>query len=165
MASPQQRLIVAGRGNLGRSLTRALREAGHQVTQVRARTGIPKLARMLQSQPSALVFLTVPDGVIASVAAKLGTAGMAIPRSVAFVHMSGALELGILKSLRGRHPVGSFHPLQSFPEPRPPDAFRGIVVAVDATTTTLRRRLNALARDLGAKPRRVDDGQRDAVKR
>jgi predicted short-subunit dehydrogenase-like oxidoreductase (DUF2520 family) len=159
MASQQKRLIVAGRGNLGRSLTRALRAAGHQVTLVRARTGIPKLARTLQSQPSALVFLTVPDGAIASVAAKLGVAGMAIPPSVAFVHMSGALELGILKSLR-RHPVGSFHPLQSFPEPRPPDAFRGIVVAVDATTVSLRRSLNGLARDLGATPRRVEDQHR-----
>jgi predicted short-subunit dehydrogenase-like oxidoreductase (DUF2520 family) len=34
------------------------------------------------------------------------------------------------------------------------------VVAVDATTVSLRRRLNALARDLGAKPRRVDDEHR-----
>jgi predicted short-subunit dehydrogenase-like oxidoreductase (DUF2520 family) len=153
-------LIVAGRGNLGRSLTRALREAGHRVTLVRARTGIPKLARSLLSQPRALVFLTVPDGAIAGVAAKLGSLGEPIPRSVAFVHLSGALELGALEPLNHRHPVGSFHPLQSFPEPRPPDAFRGIVVAVDGTTLALRRRLGALARALGARPRRVDDSQR-----
>jgi predicted short-subunit dehydrogenase-like oxidoreductase (DUF2520 family) len=107
-----------------------------------------------------VVFLTVPDGVIRSVAAKLAGAGTSIPPTVAFIHMSGALGLGALDSLRDRHPVGSFHPLQSFPEPRPPDAFRGVVVAVDATTLSLRRRLNALARDIGAKPRRVDDSQR-----
>ena len=156
----QQRLIVAGRGNLGRSLTRALREAGHRVTLVRGRTGIDRLARALKSQPSAIVFLTVPDGAIGSVAAKLAAAGTEIPPSVAFVHMSGALELGVLASLSDRHPVGSLHPLQSFPEPRPPEAFQGIMVAVDATTTSLRRRLNGLARDIGARPRRVDDAHR-----
>lgn len=127
---------------------------------VRARTGIPKLALSLQSQPGAVVFLTVPDGALASVGAKLAAAGEAIPRSAAFVHLSGALGLDSLEALRQRHPVGSFHPLQSFPEPRPPTAFRGVVVAIDATTMSLRRRLGALARDLGAKPRRVDDRQR-----
>ena len=107
-----------------------------------------------------MVFLAVPDGAVASVAAKLAAAGPAIPASVAFIHLSGALELGALESLSDRHPVGSFHPLQSFPELRPPDAFEGIVFAVDATTVSLRRRLNALARDLGAKPRRVDGSNR-----
>ncbi len=127
---------------------------------VRARTGIPKLVRSLQSAAPDMVLLTVPDGAIESVAAKLAVAGAAIPRSVAFIHLSGALGLGSLESLRHRHPVGSFHPLQSFPEPRPPEAFRGIVVAVDATTVSLRRRLGELARDIGAKPKRVDDSQR-----
>ena len=74
--------------------------------------------------------------------------------------MSGALELSALEPLRRHHHVGSLHPLQSFPEPRPPDAFQGIVVAVDATTVSMRRRLNSLARDIGAKPRRVDDQHR-----
>src|SRR5207247_317959 len=55
---------------------------------------------------------------------------------------------------------GSFHPLQSFPAPRAPSAFRGITVAVDATTPTLRRRLAALARMLGARPKHVTDGER-----
>ncbi len=154
------RLIVVGRGNLGRSLGPALRQAGHSVLMVRARTGIPKLALRLQAQPGAVVFLTVPDGVVASIAKKLAAAGPAIPQRVAFVHLSGALGLDSLEPLRHRHPVGSFHPLQSFPEPRPPAAFRGVVVAVDATTVSLRRRLDALARDIGARPRRVDDSQR-----
>jgi predicted short-subunit dehydrogenase-like oxidoreductase (DUF2520 family) len=141
-------------------LTRALRKAGHQVTLVRARNGLPKLARRLQSAAPDMVFLTVPDGAIMSVAAQLAAAGASIPPRVAFVHLSGALELGALDSLRERHPVGSFHPLQSFPEPRPPEAFDGIVVAVDASTVALRRSLNALARDLGATPRRVEDRHR-----
>jgi predicted short-subunit dehydrogenase-like oxidoreductase (DUF2520 family) len=97
---------------------------------------------------------------VADIAAELAKAGPAIPASVAFSHLSGALELGALEPLGRHHHVGSLHPLQSFPEPRPADAFQGIVVAVDATTASLRRRLNSLARDIGAKPRRVDDRHR-----
>ena len=74
--------------------------------------------------------------------------------AVAFVHLSGALDLDVLGPLRG-HELGSFHPLQSFPVPRPPAAFHGITVAVDATTPRLRRRLAALARRLGARPKTV----------
>jgi predicted short-subunit dehydrogenase-like oxidoreductase (DUF2520 family) len=94
-----------------------------------------------------VVFLTVPDSAVAEVAARLA-AGPTIPAGVAFVHTSG------------RHAVGSFHPLRSFPEPGPPEAFRGIVIAVDASSPSLLRPLNRLARDLGAKPRPVDDTRR-----
>jgi predicted short-subunit dehydrogenase-like oxidoreductase (DUF2520 family) len=106
------------------------------------------------------VFLTVPDSAVAGVAAKLAAPGTLIPDKVAFVHASGALELGALAPLRVRHSVGSFHPLRSFPEPGPPEAFQGIVVAVDASSPSLMRLLDRLARDLGAKPRRVDDTYR-----
>ena len=78
---------------------------------------------------------------------------------LSFVHVSGALPLTALDALSG-HAVGSFHPLQSFPAPRDPSAFRGISVAVDASTPALRRRLAALARRIGARPRHVDDPAR-----
>jgi predicted short-subunit dehydrogenase-like oxidoreductase (DUF2520 family) len=106
-----------------------------------------------------VIFLTVPDDAVAAVAAKLA-GGDGIPASVSFVHASGALELGVLAPLRARNQVGSFHPLRSFPEPGPPEAFRGIVIGVDASSEVLRRVLNRLARDLGAKPKRVEDAQR-----
>ena len=107
-----------------------------------------------------MIFLTVPDDAVAIVAATLAAQGESIPATVAFVHASGALELGALEPLRGRHAVGSFHPLRSFPEPGPPAAFQGIVIGVDASGPPLRRVLNRLARDLGARPKRVDDTQR-----
>jgi len=130
------------------------------VRLVSARTGLPELLRTLRSKGPTVVFLTVPDSAVSGVAAKLAARGAAIPDTVAFVHASGALELGALASLRERHSVGSFHPLRSFPEPGPPEAFRGIVIAVDASRASLGRVLARLARDLGAKPRRVDDRQR-----
>ena len=76
------------------------------------------------------------------------------------MHLSGALTLDALKALRPRHPIGSFHPLQSFPEPRSPASLRGIIVAVDASSVPLRRRLAGLARVVGARPKRVGDRER-----
>ncbi len=115
--------------------------------------------RALRSRPRATVFLTVPDGAVPSLAGDVA-AGGDIPATVAFVHCSGALGLGVLGPLAARHDVGSFHPLQSFPQPRPPEAFRGSLVAIDAGAPTLRRRLERLARDLGAKPRGVEEADR-----
>jgi predicted short-subunit dehydrogenase-like oxidoreductase (DUF2520 family) len=107
-----------------------------------------------------MVFLAVPDDALSTVAGRLAEAGGRIPATVAFVHLSGGRQLNALDPLRAKHPVGSFHPLQSFPEPRPPASLRGVVVAVDASTTALLRRLATLARALGARPKRVTDSER-----
>jgi len=104
-----------------------------------------------------LLFLAVPDGAVVEMATRI--AGMKPPAELSIVHLSGALGLEALSALEG-NPRGSFHPLQSFPAPRDPSAFRGITVAVDATTPTLMRRLRALARALGARPRHVGDEDR-----
>lgn len=125
----------------------------------RARGGAPLLVRSLRSRPRATVFLTVPDDAITSVAREVAAAGDVRP-SVAFVHCSGALGLVALGALGVKHATGSFHPLQSFPEPRAPEAFQGSVVAIDSSSEALRRRLSRLARHLGARPRRVTDADR-----
>ncbi len=111
--------------------------------------------------PDGIVFLAVPDAVpdpvIGEVAARFAATNPA--PAVSFIHLSGALTLDVLAPLRG-HAVGSFHPLQSFPFPREPDAFRGIAIAVDASTPALLRKLQRLARDLGARPRKVAADER-----
>jgi predicted short-subunit dehydrogenase-like oxidoreductase (DUF2520 family) len=43
---------------------------------------------------------------------------------------------------------------------QPPQAFQGIVIAIDASSAALRSRLVRLARDLGARPRLVADRDR-----
>jgi predicted short-subunit dehydrogenase-like oxidoreductase (DUF2520 family) len=129
------------------------------VQLVQARGGVPSLVHGLRSRPGSTVFLTVPDGAIALFVHDVARADV-VPPSVAFVHCSGALGLGVLGPLGTAHAVGSFHPLQSFPRPRPPEAFRGSLVAIDARTPALRRRLERLARDLGAKPRGVAEADR-----
>ena len=104
-----------------------------------------------------IVFLAVPDGAVGEMAARIG--GMDPSPRLSFVHLSGALGLDALAPLK-HHPVGSFHPLQSFPFYRDASAFRGITIAVDASTATLRKRLFAVARGLGARPKLVTDRER-----
>ncbi len=111
----------------------------------------------LKPPPDGIVFLAVPDPVIGEVAARFAATNPA--PAVSFIHLSGALTLDVLAPLRG-HAVGSFHPLQSFPFPREPDAFRGIAIAVDASTPPLLRKLHRLARELGARPRKVAADER-----
>ena len=103
------------------------------------------------------MFLAVPDGAVAKVAAQM--ARRKLPGAVGFVHVSGALGLDVLTPL-SPHDIGSFHPLQSFPAPRPPEAFHGITVAVDASSTRLEKQLAQLARDIGGRPRHVGDAER-----
>jgi predicted short-subunit dehydrogenase-like oxidoreductase (DUF2520 family) len=126
---------------------------------IQARNNVPSLIRALRSRPNAIAFLTVPDSAVASYSAEVAAAG-AIPSTLAFVHCSGALGLGVLRPLGAHRATGSFHPLQSFPEPRAPEAFRGSFIGIDASTALLRRKLERLARDLGASPRRVEEGER-----
>jgi predicted short-subunit dehydrogenase-like oxidoreductase (DUF2520 family) len=117
---------------------------------VPARSGVAVPAR-------GILFLAVPDGAIAETARRI--AATQPPAPVSFVHLSGALGLDVLEPLRD-HARGSFHPLQSFPTPRDPSAFRGITIAIDATTAPLQRRLAVLARGLGARPKHVPDAER-----
>ena len=107
--------------------------------------------------PHGLLFLAVPDSAVSAMAARISR--MQPPAELAIVHLSGALGLDALGALQD-NPVGSFHPLQSFPAPREPSAFRGITIAVDASTPALRRRLASLAKDLGGRPKHVTDRER-----
>lgn len=154
-------LFVAGRGRVGRSLARALRQAGHPTRLVAARGGARRLVKALSSEPRAIVFTAVPDGAVAVYAREIAAAsGTTVPDSVTFVHVSGSLGLDALGALAHRHDVGSFHPLRSFPRPQPPAAFQNIVVAVDASSPALAQRLERVARDLGARPRLVAGADR-----
>ena len=104
-----------------------------------------------------ILFLAVPDGAVPAMAARIRT--MKPPQDLSVVHLSGALGLDALSDA-GVGSIGSFHPLQSFPFPRPPEAFRGVTIAVDGSTPPLRRQLEAFARTLGATPKRVTGDQR-----
>ncbi len=101
----------------------------------------------------------MPDPTIAGLAADL--AQLPLPPGAAVIHLSGPLGLYVLAPINaGGWETGSFHPLQSFPVVREPDAFKGGLIAIDATTKDLFAELRAMATKLGARSRRVTEEQR-----
>jgi len=154
-------LVVVGAGRLGRSLAVALSSAGHKSDLTSGRDWHKSLPGRLRGLgPGAIVLLSVPDPVVPELAAGIG-AMEGIDPGTAVVHLSGSLPLASLAAAAAAgHPVGSFHPFQSFPAERPPHAFRGSLVGVDASTVELAVILTGIARDLGARPRAVTDEQR-----
>ncbi len=91
-------IVLVGPGRLGRSMARALADAGVQVRLVGRGAPIP---------PSPLTWLTVPESALAQVAAQVPPGGV-------LLHSSGSAGIEILRP----HPcVGSLHPLMTFPGP------------------------------------------------
>lgn len=124
--------VVIGRGRLGSSLAGAL---GCKLLEGRSAGAVPE---------GSVCLIAVPDQHVAALAGRLRG------RDAAFVHLSGAYDLELLQPAAARgHAVGAFHPMQSFPESRPPDAFAGTFFAIDASTQELYDRLAALALRLG----------------
>lgn len=151
-----ERVVVAGRGRLGTSLHLALGAKGLAVELVPGRD-VAHVRRRIAGPPSLLV-LAVPDPAITTVAASLVAVATA---NVSVIHLSGLLGLAALAPLaEAGVEVGAFHPLQSFPQIRPPSAFAGSTFGVDATSEILLLEMEALARLLGGVPRRVRDGER-----
>jgi predicted short-subunit dehydrogenase-like oxidoreductase (DUF2520 family) len=99
---------------------------------------------------SDLVFLTVPDSAIGSVAGSL-TWG----EGQFVAHCSGALGLDVLERAAGTVP-GGFHPLQTFPSRTPEsERFEGVFVGVEGAEE-LGDLLAEIAEALGARPIRLE---------
>jgi predicted short-subunit dehydrogenase-like oxidoreductase (DUF2520 family) len=163
------RLAFVGAGRVGRALARGFSRAGYPVVAVasRSRASADQLAaaipgcraeRAAQAAVEAadLVFLTVPDDAIGTVAGAL-----AWRPGVGVVHASGAAEVGVLAPAAERGAwTGGFHPLQAFTDPEVALAgLSGCVVAIEADGP-LAARLVALAQALGARPITLPAGAR-----
>jgi predicted short-subunit dehydrogenase-like oxidoreductase (DUF2520 family) len=155
-----ERVAIVGLGRLGASLVRALLRAGVNVTGLTGTTDerVKQRAREWNLEGSVttlgriadeaqLVFVTVPDGQLASVTEKLE-----VGPGQNVVHCSGALGLAPLAAAQARGATcGAFHPLQSFGPDAPADRFEGIAIGVDAEPP-LDASLSELAERIGAHP-------------
>lgn len=115
-------LGVIGLGKVGETLARLYFERGYRIAAVSSRDAArgqaiaQRIGAVLctPSQTAAaadLTLLTVPDDAIVSVADGID----GIVTGKAFVHVSGALDVGVLDSLEQRGArVGSFHPVFPF---------------------------------------------------
>jgi predicted short-subunit dehydrogenase-like oxidoreductase (DUF2520 family) len=105
-----------------------------------------------------VVVVAVPDDLIAPTVQALVTAGAVHPGQV-ILHVSGSASLAVLEAAReaGARTL-SLHPLQSFPDVETGlERLPGSGIAVTASTEEDAALGEALARDLGAVPFRLDD--------
>lgn len=150
---------IIGAGRLGASLSVALQAAGHAVAAIASRNPDSAAALVAQlegdtrvlvarevAEACDLLFLTVPDGEIESLAEGLPWHG-----GQAVVHCSGAVGLAVLApAAEAGVGTGCLHPLQSFPSRvGEPQRFRGIVCGVEGEEP-LGSLLERIARELGA---------------
>ncbi|MBT9494509.1 MAG: DUF2520 domain-containing protein [Paucibacter sp.] len=168
-----RRVAFVGAGRLGQTLARAWSASGVGVVAVASRSeqAATQLAGQLPgclALPAAeavaaadLVFLTVPDDAIATVAALLPWSAR---HSV--VHCSGATELTALApAAAAGAQIGGFHPLQIFSDPaRAERLLAGSTVAIEvaAEAQDLSDELHAMARRLQMKPLQLPPGSRAA---
>lgn len=155
-----------GPGRAGMSLTMAFVNAGHDIAGVVGRTaesasvgaamvGAPPLT-LEDSLPAAdLLIVATRDGAIAPVAKAL--AGKE-PEVDSAVHVSGLTSVAALGPLADLGiGTGSFHPLQTLPNPESGAArLAGAHIAITAAPP-LRAQLEQLAVDIGATPFPLED--------
>src|SRR6266852_312815 len=167
MQREKLRLGFVGAGRVGTGLATGFAHAAMDVVAIASRkiASAQKLAkrvpraRVCAAQEVAdradIVFLTVPDDAIEAVAS-----GIRWRAGSACVHCSGAAELDTLKkAVADGALAGGFHPLHMFGEPGESDGLAGCTIAL-AGPDALVRKLEGLARALGAKPLRLPEGGR-----
>ena len=154
--------VLVGPGRAGMSLGTALTRSGHEALGVLARSPdrASEAARQLDARvlawdealpPADLLVIAVRDDAIKDTATRLAPGGGEIRYAV---HLSGLQPVAALDALASAGlEVGSFHPLQSLPNPVDgAGALAGSWVAVTAEDPELERFLEELARSFSAHP-------------
>lgn len=155
-----------GPGRAGMSLAMAFVAAGHEVVGVVGRTSESANAgaAMVGATPLTLddplpagdlLVIATRDGAIAPVVEALAGKESDVD---AAVHVSGLTSVNVLGPLRTQGMlIGSFHPLQTLPNPEAGAArLAGAYIAITADEP-LRPRLEQLAADIGATPFLLED--------
>ncbi|WP_159917664.1 Rossmann-like and DUF2520 domain-containing protein [Pantoea sp. 18069] len=164
------KIAFVGAGRLGQTLAAAFFEAGWAVTGVASRSAgssdlLAKAAgagctvyRHPQEAVDAadLVFLTVPDDAIQSLAS-----GLRWRQGQSVVHCSGATEVSVLAQAQEQGAqIGGFHPLQLFADPvLALPRVAGSSVAIEACEALLPT-LTQLAESVGYRPITLPPGVR-----
>lgn len=130
------RVFIFGAGRAGRSLARALREGGVQVTGLHGRQASSAEGISAGPAPKSLgaatcVLITVRDAQLEGALATLATAPIA-PGAVV-LHASGSADPeGLAPLRRAGHPCGTFHPLVALSDPEnAPQTLRGAWIGID----------------------------------
>src|SRR5262249_20443620 len=120
-----------GSGKVGRTLGRALKNAGYQIGVVAAReqqnaneavefigAGIASTDSIVAAESGTVHLITANDSSISAIAEDIAARGPATLQNHYFFHVSGALASTVLEPLRSKGAeIGSMHPLQVFADP------------------------------------------------
>jgi predicted short-subunit dehydrogenase-like oxidoreductase (DUF2520 family) len=162
-------LAVVGAGRVGTSLAVLWRSGGHRIVAVAGGAATPeRAARFLPDVPvldavgaakaAEVVVIATPDAAIGSVCEEMATAG-ALDAANAVVHASGATGLDALApAASSGASTLSVHPLQTCPTVEAGvERIPGSTFAVTAQDEDGYALGEALARDAGGRPVRIDD--------
>jgi predicted short-subunit dehydrogenase-like oxidoreductase (DUF2520 family) len=165
------RLAVVGAGRVGRALAKRLREEGWRIGAVvtRSESTARRAVRFIgagkayggmsrEVLSARVVLLATSDDEIISVARQmvemLRQAGSEKPRSMVFLHTSGAHDASILEGLREHGAaVGSMHPLQTFSGVGVP-ALEGKLFAIEGDAEAVRT-ARSMVRSIGGRPVKI----------
>ncbi|OGU75268.1 MAG: hypothetical protein A2V93_00995 [Ignavibacteria bacterium RBG_16_34_14] len=164
MFSEKSNIAFIGAGKIAFSLVSALLKAGYNVTSIisRNKNSAKKLAGKFKvpdysnnlkflTNETKIFFLTVPDSQIKKTAKEISKLDLDFKGSL-FIHVSGALDISELKSLKKKKAhTGSFHIMQTFPSTKIVD-IKNCSVAIEAEKKVAKDFLNKLALDLKLKP-------------
>lgn len=161
------RFCVVGPGRLGSALARALDVAGLTVGALGVRGGVdetptpPRLPVAAAARAADVVWLTVPDDVIAAVAAQLADGLGSSAAGKLVVHSSGLAGLTVLDPLRRAGArVVSLHPLQTFAGETADNVFAEVPFAVTAHDEADLVLGSSLVERLGGLPFALADAQK-----
>ena len=160
-------ISIIGAGRMGNAISTLCVQAGYNLKTIvdidvkkaeriqaryRASSAVKGCHEMVEDTD--MVFITVPDDAIGSVALDLSRTGqMSIAQGV--VHTSGMHSASILSPLRKKDVwINSFHPCFSFPE-QFDGSLKGITIAIEGDTTGFTL-LERLANRMGANPIRIN---------
>lgn len=148
---------IIGVGRAGGAIAVAAHRSGHRIVGLEGRSpvwldAVADLVPLAEGEP-ALRIIAVRDDAIADVARSL-SGSTAVPT----VHLSGSVSTDALAPIRADGaPVGSFHPLQTLPDPvAGADRLPGSWIAI-TSDDELREPLSELARSFGARPFTITD--------
>jgi predicted short-subunit dehydrogenase-like oxidoreductase (DUF2520 family) len=166
-------IAIVGAGNLGNALALSLRAAGYRIDSVIARAEGKSLerARWLAKQvrsralvgaeemSARILWLCVPDGEIASVAAAVAREFQG--RGRVALHSSGALSSDELEPLRRKGAaVASVHPLMTFVQRSRP-VFAGVPFAIEGDPVAVKT-ARRIVRDLRGEPFAIRKKEKNA---
>jgi predicted short-subunit dehydrogenase-like oxidoreductase (DUF2520 family) len=161
-------VVIIGAGRISYSLASALTKSEYNIVSIISKNinSSKALAKKIRienfsddlndiSKSASIYFLTVPDGEIAAVASEISKLKLNFRQSL-FIHLSGAENISVLKSLkRKKAKTASLHPMQTFPSKKIV-SLKGVHAALETDNESTYKSLLKISKDLHLIPFRIE---------